>query len=131
MTGFDTHAGEQPTQTRLLGQLDTAVGDFMDATAATAAGRKAVLVVYSEFGRRVAPNASGGTDHGSANDVYIVGHSVKGGFYGEQPSLSKLVDGNLPVTTDFRSVYATVFGKVLGVDPQPFLVTSFPTLDFV
>ncbi len=90
-----------------------------------------VVVIYTEFGRRVWANASEGTDHGWANVVFVAGQPVAGGFYGDPPSLSKLSDGNLIFTTDFRSVYATVFDNVLGVDPKPFLNGSFKTMSFV
>jgi uncharacterized protein (DUF1501 family) len=78
-------------------------------------------LVYSEFGRRVVGNASQGTDHGSSGPVFVIGDKIKGGFYGDQPSLSKLVDGDLAVTTDFRSVYATILEKVLKTPPERIL----------
>ena len=73
------------------------------------------VMIYSEFGRRVKSNASLGTDHGSSGPVFIIGNSVKGGLYGEQPSCGSLdVNGNLQVTTDFRSVYGGVLEDVLS-----------------
>ena len=75
-----------------------------------------IVLVYSEFGRRVAANGTQGTDHGTAGPVFVIGNGVDGGkFYGDQPSLSKLVNGNLAVTTDFRDVYATMIEDVLKV----------------
>jgi uncharacterized protein (DUF1501 family) len=71
------------------------------------------MMVYSEFGRRVRGNASQGTDHGTSGPMFIIGEKVKGGFYGDQPSLSKLIDGDLAVTTDFRDVYGTVLESIL------------------
>jgi uncharacterized protein (DUF1501 family) len=71
------------------------------------------MMVYSEFGRRVKGNASQGTDHGTSGPMFIIGEKVKGGFYGDQPSLSKLIDGDLAVTTDFRDVYGTVLESIL------------------
>ena len=71
------------------------------------------VMVYSEFGRRVKGNASQGTDHGTSGPMFLIGEKVKGGFYGDQPTLSKLVDGDLAVTTDFRDVYATVLESIL------------------
>jgi uncharacterized protein (DUF1501 family) len=70
-------------------------------------------MIYSEFGRRVQANGSDGTDHGTAGPMFLIGDRVQGGFYGDQPSLTKLIDGDLAVTTDFRDVYATVLEKVL------------------
>ena len=78
-------------------------------------------MVYSEFGRRVRANASDGTDHGTAGPVFLIGESVKGGFHGEQPSLRRLKDDDLEVTTDFRDVYASVLEKILRSDPDPIL----------
>ena len=63
--------------------------------------------------------------------VFAAGPSVKGGFYGDPPNLSRLSEGNLVFTTDFRSVYATVLGQILGIDPKPFLDGSFKQVDFV
>jgi uncharacterized protein (DUF1501 family) len=129
--GFDTHADQAPTQTALLGQLDTAVTAFVDAMADEPLGRETVVLIYTEFGRRIAGNASAGTDHGWANVMFATGPAVKGGWYGEPPSLSKLSEGNTIYTTDFRSPYATVLDRVLGVDPSSFLEGSFPSMAFV
>ncbi len=119
--GFDTHADERATQQRLLTQLDSAVAAFLDRMATTDRGRKVVLTAYSEFGRRVAANASQGTDHGTSGPVLIAGHPVTGGFYGDQPSLTDLDDGDLKTTTDFRDTYATLLAKVLNTDPARIL----------
>ena len=78
-------------------------------------------MVYSEFGRRVEANDSQGTDHGTAAPVFVAGNRVVGGFYGEQPSLTQLVNGDLAVSTDFRDVYACMLADVLGADPQKFI----------
>jgi uncharacterized protein (DUF1501 family) len=75
------------------------------------------VLVYSEFGRRVGANASDGTDHGTAGPVFVLGDAVHGGFYGEQPSLTDLDNGDLKESTDFRDVYATMLHGVLGSDP--------------
>jgi uncharacterized protein (DUF1501 family) len=126
--GFDTHSDEAPTQKSLLGELDTAVSAFVDALATDPHGRETVVLVYTEFGRRVAGNASGGTDHGWANVAFVAGAPVRGGFYGQPPGLTGLSEGNQPYTTDFRSLYATMFERVLGVDPSPFLLGAYPVL---
>jgi uncharacterized protein (DUF1501 family) len=129
--GFDTHANQGPTQKTLLGQLDTALSAFVDAMSQDPRGHATTVLVYTEFGRRVAANASAGTDHGWANVLFAAGPSVKGGWYGEPPSLSKLSDGNTVYTTDFRRPYATVLDRVLGVDPSAFLQGSFQTMGFI
>ncbi|WP_416906311.1 DUF1501 domain-containing protein [Micromonospora echinospora] len=115
--GFDTHADEQQLQEILLGQVDRAVAGFVDRMARTEAGRKVVVAVYSEFGRRVRANASDGTDHGTASNVLLLGNGVRGGLYGEPPSLTDLDDGDLKFTTDFRDVYATLLERTLDTDP--------------
>ncbi|GLY21501.1 DUF1501 domain-containing protein [Micromonospora sp. NBRC 101691] len=115
--GFDTHADEKQLQEILLGQVDRAVAGFVDRMARTEAGRKVVVAVYSEFGRRVRANASDGTDHGTASNVLLLGNGVRGGLYGEPPSLTDLDDGDLKFTTDFRDVYATLLEKTLDTDP--------------
>jgi uncharacterized protein (DUF1501 family) len=115
--GFDTHADERGTQERLLTELDGALGGFTDRMGRSDRGRQVVVLVYSEFGRRVRANASQGTDHGTAGPVFLLGQDVRGGFYGQQPSLTDLDNGDLKETTDFRDVYATVLEGVLGTDP--------------
>jgi uncharacterized protein (DUF1501 family) len=132
MGGYDTHSGEVGTQTQLLRQLDASVEAFFTSLATHPSGPGVTLVIYTEFGRRVNSNASGGTDHGTANNVYVLGQQVHGGFYGEQPSLTHLdVNGNLIHNVDFRSVYATVLEHILEVDAKPFLAASYPNLGFV
>ena len=127
----DTHADQAPTQSTLLSQLGTAVPAFLDAIRTDPRGRGTVVLVYTEFGRRVWSNASAGTDHGWANVVFAAGQPVRRGFYGETPGLSRLSDGNQIYTTDFRSVYATAFESILGVDPRSFLGGTFPVQPFV
>ena len=91
------------------------------AAALAAEGRKVVVAVYSEFGRRVRANASEGTDHGTASNVFLLGAGVRGGLRGEAPSLTDLDDGDLKYGIDFRDVYATLVADVLGADPAPVL----------
>jgi uncharacterized protein (DUF1501 family) len=119
--GFDTHAKEIAGHELLLGQLDAALTSFVDRMAKTEAGRQVTVLVYSEFGRRVHGNASEGTDHGTAGPVFVLGHRVAGGFYGEQPSLTDLDDGDLKSTMDFRQVFGTVLGSVLHADPAKYI----------
>jgi uncharacterized protein (DUF1501 family) len=86
-------------------------------------------MVFTEFGRRVEENGSLGTDHGTATPMFLVGRSLKGGFYGQPPSLTDLDDGNLRMTTDFRRVYATMIREWLGYDDAAAVLKgSFPTL---
>jgi uncharacterized protein (DUF1501 family) len=115
--GFDTHADEKLAQQGLLSDLDRAVTAFVHRMAGTPRGRQVVVAIYSEFGRRVRANASQGTDHGTASDVFLLGTPVRGGFHGTQPSLTDLDNGDLKITTDFRDVYATLLRDVLDTDP--------------
>ncbi|MGC4809501.1 DUF1501 domain-containing protein [Micromonospora sp. DT228] len=127
--GFDTHADEKQLQAVLLGQLDRALTGFADRMSRTEAGRKVVVAVYSEFGRRVRANASDGTDHGTASDVLLLGAGVRGGWHGAPSSLTDLDDGDLKFTTDFRDVYATLLERVLDTDPGPVLADWRGRLD--
>ena len=119
--GFDTHSDERGTQERLLGQLDAALVGFHRRLQATDRGKQVVVLVYSEFGRRVRANGSDGTDHGTAGPMFLLGRGVRGGFHGAEPSLTDLDDGDLKFSTDFRSVYASVLARVLGADPAQVL----------
>ena len=111
--GFDTHANEANAQAELLGVVSSSLARFMNQLKSTTRLNDVTIMVYSEFGRRVKGNASQGTDHGTSGPMFLIGERVKGGFYGDQPSLSKLIDGDLAVTTDFRDVYATILESVL------------------
>ena len=115
--GFDLHADEKNAMAALLAKLDGPLSGFADRMA----GRDVVVAVYSEFGRRVKANASDGTDHGTASSMFLLGRGIRGGLYGEQPSLTDLDDGDLVHTTDFRDVYATLLHDVLGADPEKVL----------
>ncbi|QLL08094.1 DUF1501 domain-containing protein [Mycobacterium vicinigordonae] len=125
--GFDTHAGERETQQRLLGTFDQAVTQFLQRVA----GANVVLMAYSEFGRRVRANASQGTDHGTAGPMFIAGTPVKGGFYGDEPSLTNLDNGDLKYTTDFRDVYYEVLARTVGTDPTPSVGPGRKALGFL
>jgi uncharacterized protein (DUF1501 family) len=114
--GFDTHADERATQQALLTELDGALAPFVTRMQSTDRGKQVVVLVYSEFGRRVAANASDGTDHGTASSVFLLGNGVTGGFHGQQPSLTDLDAGDLRADTDFRDVYGSVLTHVLGAD---------------
>jgi uncharacterized protein (DUF1501 family) len=125
--GFDTHANERNTQQRLLQTLDEAVTPFLRQVA----GSNAVLMAYSEFGRRVHANASQGTDHGTAGPVFVAGTPVKGGFYGEEPSLRNLDNGDLKYTTDFRDIYYELLSRTVGTDPTPSVGAGRTSLGFL
>ena len=127
--GFDTHADEKGAQSLLIGSVSTSVSRFMSQIQTTSRRNDVTVLIYSEFGRRVKANASQGTDHGTAGPVFIVGNSVKGGFYGDQPSLKDLDQGDLKVTSDFRSIYATLAEEVLKSPADRILGPWVPRLD--
>ena len=106
--GFDTHTGQDNSHDRLLGQLDSALKSFFTDLKQQGNDKRVVLMTFSEFGRRVAENASSGTDHGKASCLFVAGGGVKGGLYGKAPSLTELSEGDLNHTVDFRSVYANL-----------------------
>jgi uncharacterized protein (DUF1501 family) len=132
-TGFDDHAIEDSAfvYPRLMAEFDAAIAAFHADMAAQGRANQVLLMTFSEFGRRPQENGSQGTDHGTAAPMLVVGGGVKGGLYGETPSLSDLDDGNLKAALDFRSVYATVIARWMGADPTPAVMGTFPTLSFV
>jgi uncharacterized protein (DUF1501 family) len=128
---FDTHVHQPNLHKRLLTYASDAIRGFMNDLDRMGKSQDVVLLVMTEFGRRVPENTSLGTDHGSAGPMFIIGNSVKGGHYGEIPDLvNGLDDGdNLKYTTDFRSVYATLIDKWLQVDSKSILRKNFQTFD--
>lgn len=126
--GFDTHAAQARTHGDLLGVVGQALGAWQARLEQRGLGTRVVTVVYSEFGRRAEENASGGTDHGSAAPVLVVGEGLHGGFHGAQPSLDDLDAGNLRHTTDFRRLYAALLKHAWGLDPTP-VVGAFEPLE--
>lgn len=113
---FDTHVQQADLHSRLLMYTADAIHGFMEDIRRLGRGQDVAMMVFTEFGRRVEENGSLGTDHGTATPMFLVGDGVKGGFYGKHPSLTDLDDGNMKMTTDFRSVYATVIKEWLGYD---------------
>ena len=112
---FDTHVFQNDLHRRLLTYTSDAVSAFMQDLERIGRADDVALMIFSEFGRRVPENVSLGTDHGAANVMFVVGKTVKGGHYGELPSLTQLTEGdNLPYTTDFRRVYRTMIKEWLG-----------------
>jgi uncharacterized protein (DUF1501 family) len=128
---FDTHAGQRAQQDRLLGYLGNGLKAFYDDLAAHGLDQRVLTMTFSEFGRRVTQNASNGTDHGTAMPLFVIGGALKGGIYGDHPSLTDLDGGDLRFHTDFRSVYATVLERWLGREPSDVLGGSYPTLPIV
>jgi uncharacterized protein (DUF1501 family) len=123
---FDTHASEPPKHTQLWQDVSNGVSAFYQDLKEHNAAENVVLLLFTEFGRRVHDNGSG-TDHGSGGIAFVIGDAVKGGLYGEYPSLApeKLLDGDLHYNNDFRSTYATLVEKWLGLDSKPIVGGSF------
>ncbi len=126
--GFDTHSAQQPEQERLLGDVGDALAAFYADLASYGKDGDVLTMTWSEFGRRVQENASQGTDHGTAAPMFLVGGSVRGGLYGEAPSLTSLDHGNLKFTTDFRSVYATLLEGWCGAPADAVLGAHYPQI---
>jgi uncharacterized protein (DUF1501 family) len=129
---FDTHAGQLANHTRLWSETSRAVADFYDDLEEHNAGEDVMLLVFTEFGRRVHDNGAG-TDHGAGGHAFIIGKNVKGGLYGEYPSLDddKLDEGDLQFNTDFRSLYTTILEKWMGLDAKPIVNGAFEHIDFI
>jgi uncharacterized protein (DUF1501 family) len=126
--GFDTHDNQRARHDQLMRQLDSGLTAFFDDIRGTSAGDETLVVVFSEFGRRLKENGSRGTDHGVAAPMLVLGSRVQGGLAGRYPSLSELDDGDLVHTTDFRSVYGTVIEKWFGADHKRVLGAEYPLL---
>jgi uncharacterized protein (DUF1501 family) len=129
---FDTHGTQLATHGKLLTDVSQTVGDFFDDLKEQNASENVVLLLFTEFGRRVKDNGSG-TDHGSGGIALVIGDAVKGGLYGEYPSLApeKLLDGDLQFNNDFRGLYATLLENWMGLDSKPIVRGSFEKLDFI
>jgi uncharacterized protein (DUF1501 family) len=126
--GFDTHANERGRHDQLMDRLSAACGAFWRDLAEQRNDERVMMMTFSEFGRRVAQNASGGTDHGTAAPVFLMGPRVKGGILGEHPSLTDLDAGDLKFRTDFRSLYATVLQQWLDTPSKPILGQQYKLL---
>src|SRR5947209_9350024 len=130
--GFDTHYTELNRHDALMSYLDAAVTAFHDDLSAYDMADRVMIATWSEFGRRPKENASGGTDHGTASPVFLIGDGIKGGLYGETPNLAKLDQlGNLSYSVDFRAVYQEILASHLGVDAKEILGQSFDRVPFV
>ncbi len=131
--GFDTHANQGARHSQLLSQFAEAVDAFYRDLRRRGDHQRVMIVSFSEFGRRVKENASGGTDHGAAAPVLVLGGKVQGGVYGRHPSLraDDLDRGDVKFHTDFREVYATVLEDWLGMRTRSVLGADFKKLRLV
>ncbi len=126
--GFDTHALQRDAHAALLGEIGGALAAFWKHLEASGHDRRVTVLVFSEFGRRVAENGSFGTDHGAAAPVLLISGRIRGGVHGAYPSLDDLDQGDLRHSVDFRRVYATVLEHALGVKPGVVLPAEFTSL---
>jgi len=132
LSGFDTHIRQNPQQDRLLEEYAGAVHAFVQDMKKYNKMDKVMIMTFSEFGRRVAQNGSNGTDHGTANNLFIInGNLKKAGFYNPAPDLTDLDDGDLKYQIDFRNIYATLIQKWLQADSKAILGKDFQMIDFV
>ncbi|MFT3982143.1 MAG: DUF1501 domain-containing protein [Ferruginibacter sp.] len=129
---FDTHVNQEGQQKRLFTELNDAVKAFTDDLKSNGRFEDVLMMTFSEFGRRVAQNASNGTDHGTANNMFFIGGALKQkGVLNDMPDLSDLNDGDLKHKVDFKSVYATVLNKWLGSDDKKVLGKQYDHLKFI
>jgi uncharacterized protein (DUF1501 family) len=129
---FDTHVGQEGQQKRLFTEMNDAVKSFVADLKLNNRFNDVMLMTFSEFGRRVKQNASGGTDHGTANNMFLVsGGLKKKGIINELPNLNDLQDGDLKYKVDFKDVYATVLNKWLQTDDKKILGRQFNYMDFI
>src|SRR2546430_1716405 len=130
--GFDTHYTELSRHDDLMAYLDSAVSAFYQDLSAHNMADKVLIATWSEFGRRPRENASGGTDHGPAAPLLLIGDPVTGGLYGAEPSLTTLDNtGNLKYSVDFRSVYQEILSGHLGADAAKILGSSYDRVPFL
>ena len=129
---FDFHANANTTFPKLWGEMSNTVSDFYQDLKEHHANEEVVILMFTEFGRRVQENGSG-TDHGSGSVAFVIGDAVNGGLYGEYPSLEaeKLDEGDLRWNNDFRRTYATLLEKWMGLDSQSILGGSYEQFDFI
>ncbi len=129
---FDTHVGQQAKQEKLFSDLNDAVKPFVDDLKASHRFDDVLMMSFSEFGRRVSENASGGTDHGTANNMFLISGGLKQkGVLNAMPDLSNLSDGDLIQQVDFKRVYATLLNKWLQADDSKILGRKYEYLNFV
>ncbi|HKA13137.1 MAG TPA: DUF1501 domain-containing protein [Candidatus Dormibacteraeota bacterium] len=132
LDGFDTHYAERDAHDQLMGFLDESISGFYAELAQHGMASKVLLATWSEFGRRPGENVTGGTDHGSAAPLLLIGDPIRGGRYGREPDLGRLDgDGNLTHTVDFRSVYQEILDVHFGTDPREILGGTFEPVRFL
>ncbi|RCS28462.1 DUF1501 domain-containing protein [Polaribacter sp. WD7] len=133
LSGFDTHANQQNQQSNLLKIYAETMEAFVNDLEKNNVFDDVLILTFSEFGRRVHQNQSFGTDHGAANNVFVIGkHLKKNGLYNNLPNLAQLdKTGNIQYEIDFREIYATILDKWLQVDGRAILNKSFSKLQFV
>jgi uncharacterized protein (DUF1501 family) len=129
--GFDTHANQANDHSRLLSWVSNGMGAFFQDMKNQGRDKDILIVTFSEFGRRVRENGSLGTDHWAAAPLFVLGGSVKGGVFGPNPDLNNLREGDVPYTTDFRSVYSTILERWLGANPSQVLGASHTGVSFL
>ncbi len=129
LDGFDTHAKQAPAHSALLEQWATALSAFQSDIRKQGNAPRVCCLTFSEFGRRVKENASGGTDHGAAAPLFLCSDALKAGIQGSDPNLEDLQDGDLKHSLDFRSVYAGILRDWLKVAPEAALGQDFPTAE--
>ena len=129
LDGFDTHSQQPAAHAVLLSQLGDGVSSFIKDVKHHGHGDRVAVMAFSEFGRRVAENASEGTDHGAAAPLFLAGDKVRAGLIGDHPSLTDLEDGDLKFHTDFRRVYATVLESWLGWPSESVLGGRFEPVE--
>jgi uncharacterized protein (DUF1501 family) len=128
LDGFDTHSGQLPQHANLMRELGTSLRAFLDDLEKSGESERVVVLVFSEFGRRLDENGSGGTDHGTAAPVFLLGRPVEAGLHGPYPDLTHLEDGDPIHAVDFRRIYATLLDRWLGVPHRDILGASFEPL---
>ena len=129
---FDTHSGELISHAKLWDEVSSGIGDFYDDLKEHGREDEVIILVFSEFGRRIKDNGSG-TDHGSGGVAFIIGSEIKGGMYGQYPSIKEAdqLEGDLRFNNDFRSTYSTIIESWFGMDAIPIVNGSFEKFDFV
>ena len=129
---FDTHVNQEAQQKRLFTELNDAVKAFTSDLKKNNRFQDVMMMTFSEFGRRVSQNASGGTDHGTANNMFFISGGLKEkGILNSMPDLADLNEGDLKYKVDFKNVYATLLNKWLGADDKLILGTQFSHLNFI
>jgi|TARA_B100001750_G_scaffold217971_1_gene203723 uncharacterized protein (DUF1501 family) len=130
--GFDVHGAQIQTQQTLLANVSRSVGDFFDDLRENDGSQEVIMMIFSEFGRRIKDNGNG-TDHGSGGGTMLIGDRVKGGFYDPYPSLAPedQLDGDMHFSHDFRSIYSTVLEQWLDLNPNPIVNGSFDQFENV